>query len=286
MSLALALGAAAAHAAQQVPAPLVLNPEAREVTSATEQAELEGDQLAKQFGVAPLTSEQEARLPLSREVAAAMLPPGFYGELIRTEVQPRFQTGGEFPGSLVNLQNLVRQRTGQPPDIIGALPRTDLVEITKMLDPAERQRADLIAESFARIAAEIGGEVEPLIREAYAKALVARFTQLELSSFRHFFMSPAGMTFGRHLLALQSDINIRAATARASTRAVEVMQTQVPDIARAIGQLPVRRGLDDLSQAEKEKVARLLKIDVSELSRTMPSAGEYRARTEPRGLGE
>ena len=219
--------------------------------------------MASLFQTEPLTEEQNARLPAAQAVVGEMMPDGFYGEMMAGMMdkmlrpmltmfsQPEFVLGA---------------RLTVDAEAIEALEEAEQAELTAMLDPAYQARGDAMV---AVLTSRMGGmftAMEGPMREGLSKAYAVRFDDAQLADIAAFFATPTGGEYARESMALFADPQVM----QASMQALPAMMSGFGDIESAMREamtaLPAERGYDDLTEAQRERMAELLDVDPARLA--------------------
>lgn len=219
--------------------------------------------MAGLFQTEPLTEEQNARLPAAQAVVGEMMPDGFYGEMMAGMMdkmlrpmltmfsQPEFVLGA---------------RLTVDAEAIEALEEAEQAELTAMLDPAYQARGDAMV---AVLTSRMGGmftAMEGPMREGLSKAYAVRFDDAQLADIADFFATPTGGEYARESMALFADPQVM----QASMQALPAMMSGFGDIESAMREameaLPAERGYDDLTEAQRERMAELLDVDPAQLA--------------------
>ena len=219
--------------------------------------------MASLFQTEPLTEEQNARLPAAQAVVGEMMPDGFYGEMMAGMMdkmlrpmltmfsQPEFVLGA---------------RLTVDAEAIEALEEAEQAELTAMLDPAYQARGDAMV---AVLTSRMGGmftAMEGPMREGLSKAYAVRFDDAQLADIAAFFATPTGGEYARESMALFADPQVM----QASMQALPAMMSGFGDIESAMREameaLPAERGYDDLTEAQRERMAELLDVDPAQLA--------------------
>lgn len=219
--------------------------------------------MAGLFQTEPLTEEQSARLPAAQAVVGEMMPDGFYGEMMAGMMdkmlrpmltmfsQPEFVLGG---------------RLTVDAEAIEALEEAEQAELTAMLDPAYQARGDAMV---AVLTSRMGGmftAMEGPMREGLSKAYAVRFDDAQLADIAAFFATPTGGEYARESMALFADPQVM----QASMQALPAMMSGFGDIESAMREamtaLPAERGYDDLTEAQRKRMAELLDVDPAQLA--------------------
>ena len=219
--------------------------------------------MASLFQTEPLTEEQNARLPAAQAVVGEMMPDGFYGEMMAGMMdkmlrpmltmfsQPEFVLGA---------------RLAVDAEAIEALEEAEQAELTAMLDPAYQARGDAMV---AVLTSRMGGmftAMEGPMREGLSKAYAVRFDDAQLADIAAFFATPTGGEYARESMALFADPQVM----QASMQALPAMMSGFGDIESAMREamtaLPAERGYDDLTEAQRKRMAELLDVDPAQLA--------------------
>ena len=219
--------------------------------------------MASLFQTEPLTEEQNARLPAAQAVVGEMMPDGFYGEMMAGMMdkmlrpmltmfsQPEFVLGA---------------RLTVDAEAIEALEEGEQAELTAMLDPAYEARGDAMV---AVLTSRMGGmftAMEGPMREGLSKAYAVRFDDAQLADIAAFFATPTGGEYARESMALFADPQVM----QASMQALPAMMSGFGDIESAMREamtaLPAERGYDDLTEAQRKRMAELLDVDPAQLA--------------------
>ncbi len=219
--------------------------------------------MAGLFQTEPLTEEQNARLPAAQAVVGEMMPDGFYGEMMAGMMdkmlrpmltmfsQPEFVLGA---------------RLAVDAETIEALEEAEQAELTAMLDPAYQARGDAMV---AVLTSRMGGmftAMEGPMREGLSKAYAVRFDDAQLADIAAFFATPTGGEYARESMALFADPQVM----QASMQALPAMMSGFGDIESAMREamtaLPAERGYDDLTEAQRKRMAELLDVDPAQLA--------------------
>ena len=218
--------------------------------------------MAGLFQTEPLTEEQNARLPAAQAVVGEMMPDGFYGEMMAGMMdkmlrpmltmfsQPEFVLGA---------------RLTVDAEAIEALEEAEQAELTAMLDPAYQARGDAMV---AVLTSRMGGmftAMEGPMREGLSKAYAVRFDDAQLADIAAFFATPTGGEYARESMALFADPQVM----KAMMQAMPAMMSGLGDLnaamIEAMAALPAQRCYDDLSAAERARLAELLDVQAESL---------------------
>ena len=254
---------------------MVGTPALAQVDLAVEQAELQEmmDIMSTAFQAEPLTPEQEARLPAAKKAVAAMMPDGFYRKMMDDVV-------GQMMGPLQNdfgdeaMAAQVEQQVGLSIEELEErnLSKEQLGEAITILDPAARERSEVMTRVIVDGLTEVYSALEPALREGMSRAYAARFTDKQLSDINAFFATETGAVFAAESMAMMGDPQVMGAMSEATPLVMEQFPRLFEKMEAREAELPKQRKFADLSAADRKKVAGLLKLSVAELETRMVAA--------------
>jgi len=224
-----------------------------------------GEMFAGLFTSEPLTAEQEARLPAAQGLIETMLPDGFYakmmGEMMSSTLQPLMsmisgpQAANMILGGRLNVE----------PSVTEALSEDEKIELATLLDPSFAERGSMMQNMLQDIMVETAVMIEPGFKQGMAKAYAVRFDDAQLADIAAFFETPTGAHYARENIRLMADPQVMSA----SMQAMPAMMQQFGDLGakmeEAMAALPPERGVEDLNQAERDRMAELLGVEESSL---------------------
>ena len=254
---------AAAALVCAVPAAAQEDPERSESAMSPGDLDEFAGMMAGLFQTEPLTEEQNARLPAAQAVVGEMMPDGFYGEMMAGMMDKMLRpmlTMFSQPEFVLGARLTVDAET------IEALEEGEQAELTAMLDPAYEARGDAMV---AVLTSRMGGmftAMEGPMREGLSKAYAVRFDDAQLADIAAFFATPTGGEYARESMALFADPQVM----QASMQALPAMMSGFGDIESAMREamtaLPAERGYDDLTEAQRKRMAELLDVDPAQLA--------------------
>jgi hypothetical protein len=235
-----------------------------EDVSAGQMAEVMG-MMSGLFQAEALTPEQEARLPAATALVATMMPDGFYaemmGEMMDTMFAPMMgMINGDSAASIV-----LRARLDIAAEALEALSPEERVELAGLLDPAFDGRGQVMTNMLMEAILQASTTIEPLFREGLGKAYAARFNTAQLADIGAFFATPTGQVYAAENMKLMADPQVMSA----SMQAMPAMMGQMGDLAgrleAAMVNLPPEKTFEQLSAAERTRIAGLLGVAEAEL---------------------
>lgn len=214
--------------------------------------------------VAPASAPVDpARLAVSQRVVARLVPQGIYKKIMDTVftemMDQMFGQLGEMPiGQIAKLGGL-------SPAQAKALGDAKIGEIMAIYDPAWRDRQKRMMQGFSSGMGDIMGKLEPKVREALARAYAREFTAEELADLDRYFATPAGAHYAAQSLVIAMGPDMTKAMGEMMPEMMSAMPVLIQRAEEATADLPPVRKMDDLSPAERKKLAELLGVDPEKL---------------------
>ncbi len=210
--------------------------------------------LAAGFEVEPLTPEQEARLPLAREIVERVLPEGTMGEMMGSMFDgmlgPLAELGAQdSDGALANALGYSASELGIDDEATEAA--------LAIIDPAWRERDALAVEMTQAMMGDMMTRMEPLMRDVMAQLYAIYFDDTELADINAFFATESGANYARQSYRMASDPRVMAAVFSNPDLLFGPMMESAAEMEAAMEAVPAARGLADLSD---EEVARLVEL--------------------------
>lgn len=213
-------------------------------------------------GAAPATSDP-ATLALASRIAAAILPDGTFQQIMDASIGQMSKS--MMDGMLSIPINTLAKSLGQDPEKIKALDSTRLKDVLSIMDPAFQERTD---RSMAVTASEIGKlmtSMEPSFREGLAEAYARRFSLAELRDIDAFFQTNAGKAFAAGSMTIQTDPAFFTRMQQFLPAITNAMPQMMKKMQERTADLPKPKKPQDLSPAERERLATLLGLDPAEM---------------------
>jgi hypothetical protein len=238
----------------------------------------------KLFDTSNLPEPEPARLKLATVTASKLLPDGAYAkimdDMMKQMLTPLFNL---MPG-LSNSE--ISSTTGAPEDVVASLNDEQKAAVTQIIDPYHKQRGEQTMGVIMPLINEAMAIIEPAMRTGLSRAYARKFTAAELTAINGFFTTPTGNAFARESFALQADPEVLQATFKALPTIFTSMIGDKAKFEAKFAELPKKRTLADLSNAEMQELAKQLGVTVKSLedhkliaTETDPYATE--AGTEP-----
>jgi hypothetical protein len=224
---------------------------------------LAAPQLAAAQSAPAASSEaiEPARLEAAKRVAWQILPEGIYAKVMQTSmdamIKPMTDAVGDLP-----LAQLARIGGLEEEEVAG-LGTAKLKEMMAIVDPAYEQRIALMTKSMTDSMIKMMAMMEPSVREGLVKAFARRYTLEQLLDLDRFFQTPTGQKFAADTMMIYTDPEVIAAMQAMMPVMIEQMPAMMQAAEADLAALPKAKQWEDLSKADKEKLARLLGTTVT-----------------------
>lgn len=212
--------------------------------------------------VAP-AAEDPATLAQARRVVGRLLPPGIYKQIMGPMMDPILGNMNQTMKS-VPLRQLA-QLGGMTPADAARLDRVDVAAVMAIYDPHWEERMRLSTRAMIDAMADFMTTMEPDLREGMSRAYAHRFTLAELTDIDRFFDTPSGAKFASRYMTIMTD----PAVADSMKTMMPKMMAQMPQFVaaaqKATAALPPPRKMNDLTPAERSKIAAALGVTQDKL---------------------
>lgn len=230
--------------------------------------------MAGMFQSEPLSAEQEARLPAATSLVGKMMPEGFYAEMMGDMMDKMMRP---MMSMFASPEFILASRLSVEDDAMSGLDEAQQAEILTMLDPAWDQRIDAIMGVVMGNMGDIFTTMEPPMREGLSKAYAVRFEEQQLADIATFFDTPTGSVFARESMALFADPQVMSASMQALPQMMGSFTNMETAMDEAMAALPAERSYEDLTIAERNRLAALLGLSLEELEYAVITPGSAAA---------
>ena len=222
-----------------------------------------GEMMSGLFQTEPLTPEQQARLPQAQAIVSTMMPEGFYGKMMSDIMDKMMRP----MMSMFSAPDFVLgARLKVEPETLAELNEEQKLELVEMLDPAHDRRVDAIIGVLTGKMGGMFGAMEDPMREGLSKAYAVRFDERQLADITAFFATPTGAVYAREQMALFSDPQVMQASMQALPAMMSGFGDMESAMTTAMETLPKERAYDDLSAAQRARMAELLCVAQGDLA--------------------
>ena len=224
---------------------------------------------AAMFTAEPLTEEQQARLPLAKEIVGKMIPEGTLGEMM----------GGMFDSIFDPIMEMATSNPkGDVAKMLGVesyeldVTEEQAVELATILDPVWKERNSLMASTMPALMKDMMQVMEPPMRKAMSEAYAVYFNEQELNDIDAFFSTESGLAFARKSFTMASDPRIIGASMEAMPAMMESLGSLETKMEEATADLPAKRSFAELSAEERARIAEITGASVEDIQQTMEAA--------------
>ena len=213
--------------------------------------------LSAQTAAPSLTAE--AATPLASEIAAKLFPDGTYRKMLGPQMTQMLSgmtdgVGGMPMGPLLKAAGL--------PEVDAAkLDKTTMDQIMAIVDPAYKQRMRLMMDGMFAAMIPLFEKLEPDLRAGLAVSLDHRFSATQLAELRGFFATPTGNAFAAQQMLLFMDPAVMGRMQAAMPKIMAGMPQLIATAVKTNDRLPKAKKYEDLTPAERTKLAALLGVD-------------------------
>lgn len=204
-----------------------------------------------------------AALAEARLVVARLVPPGIYKKIMGPMMAPMFDNMGETMKA-VPLKEIA-EMGGLSADKAAALDKVDVDQVMAIYDPHWQERMRLTMHAMFDAMGDFFTTLEPEMREAMAHAYARHFTLGELRDLDQFFATPSGGKFASQYMTIMTDPAMTDEMKAMMPKMMQQMPQFIAAAQKATASLPPPLKIEDLSPADKAKLAKALGVDESKL---------------------
>lgn len=220
----------------------------------------------------PATTADPARVAAARPVVEKIFPVGTYRRMMNGALSKMID--GLMDGVLKMPVTQLARIGGVPEEKLVGMSEASMAEISAIIDPYYRERATRGMNIMMTSMGDLLDGFEPKVRDALTRAYARKFDDQQLKDLAAFFGTPTGEIYGRDSMMMFMDPEIMG---EMQAWMPELMK-KVPEMAAKAEQvsknLPPPRKIADLSQEERDRLARLLGVKASDLHDDATSSDE------------
>jgi hypothetical protein len=169
------------------------------------------------------------------------------------------QLGKQMSSSMFDIPLATIARIGGLDEADAAkLSQGTLKEMMDIIDPAFDARMAAMMSSMGRQMGPLMAEFEPDMRTAMARAFALKYSAAELDEINGFLGTPTGARFGAGFMALAADPEYLKAMEVMMPRLMQEMPGMMEKIMAETASIAPMRDYDDLTKAEKARIAELV----------------------------
>lgn len=200
-----------------------------------------------------------ALLAKARPIAATIIPDGvmarMMGPMMQKMLAPMLDGMTKMP-----VRDLMKAG-GMAPEEADRLNPATIEQIMAIVDPAYRQRMQILIGGMMPALGRFMGRYEPDMREGMAEAFASRYSSTELDQIGAFMRTPAGARFGSGFMELATDPHYLGKVQSMMPALMQAMPDIMKDSQAQLAKLPKPRSYKDLTPAERERLETLLGAD-------------------------
>jgi hypothetical protein len=204
-----------------------------------------------------------ATLAEARLVVGRLVPPGVYKKIMGPMMAPMIDNMGGMMKALPLKQ--IAEMGGLDAQQAAALGKVDVEQVMAIYDPHWQERMRLSMHAMFDAMGDFFTTLEPELREAMAQAYARHFTLGELSDLDRFFATPSGGKFAGQYMTIMTDPAMTDEMKAMMPKMMQQMPQFIAAAQKATAALPPPRKIEDMTPADKAKIARALGIDQDKL---------------------
>ena len=200
-----------------------------------------------------------ARLAVAKSLAARMMPDGTFELLMRSSMDGVMRS---LSNSMLDMPlRSIAKMVGEDPARIKALSPGTMRDLMAVFDPAFEQRMQIMSKVVGTELGRFMTTLEPSFRDGLAEAYAERFDLKQLNEIKAFFATPTGSAFASQLMTTQTDPAFMRRMQDVMPKMMQIMPGIMQQVAAATASLPKAKKAEDLTAADKAKIAQLMGID-------------------------
>lgn len=205
-----------------------------------------------------ITPADTAQVQAAHQVVDALFPPGTYRRIMASTMDALIGT----------MMDGAKRLPLREPAAMGGLPKGELsnlgdgtvAEVMAILDPAYEQRTQVSMRIIMTEMTEVMDSMEPSFRDGLSQAFARRFSAAELADMNRFFATPSGRAYAAESMVIFMSPEVVAKM----QEMMPVLMQRMPGIMQkaqtAVAGLPALRNPQELTDAERAKLAKLLGV--------------------------
>lgn len=199
-----------------------------------------------------------ATLAEARLVISHLVPPGVYKKIMGPMMAPMFDNMGDTMKAMPLKQ--IAEMGGLSADQAAALDKVDVEQVMAIYDPHWQERMRLSMHAMFDAMGDFFTTLEPELREAMAQAYARHFTLGELEDLDRFFGTPSGSKFASQYMTIMTDPAMTDEMKAMMPKMMQQMPQFIAAAQKATAGLPPPRKIEDLSPADKAKLAKAIGV--------------------------
>lgn len=203
-----------------------------------------------------------ARLAAARQAVDYVFPSGTYARIMNGTMDRMMDS---IMDSMAQMP--IKNLAGMSGVDTSKLGSATLAEVMEIYDPAFKQRMQIVTRTMMADIMGMMTQFEPDIRDGLAQAYAARYDARQLGEMNAFFATPTGKAYAADSYAIMMSPEVMAKMQAFMPKMMQQMPAIMEKVKAATDGLPPTRKYADLTDAEKDKLAKLLGITRSQLDK-------------------
>lgn len=218
---------------------------------------------------AALAPADPARLALARGIVLKLAPDGTYRKVMQGALD---QVSNGMMNKMMNMP--IRELVagwGLKQDEIAKLNNASIHDIMAIMDPAFDQRMQLTMNASMSTMTDVLSRFEPQMREGMAQAYARNYTLDQLTDIDRFFSTSTGSLYASRSMTLMNDPAVKSSMEGLMPAIMQAIPEMAKKVEAATAGLPKPKKFEDLNDADRAKLAKLLGVDPAELNKAKKS---------------
>ncbi|WP_242138701.1 hypothetical protein [Sphingomonas sp. TREG-RG-20F-R18-01] len=204
-----------------------------------------------------------ARLAVAQRIAARLLPPGIYKQIMSGSMDAIV---GSVGGAMKAMPlGQIAQMGGMKVEDAQKLDKIDLTQIMAIYDPHWEERQQRMMHAMFGAMGEFFTTMEPELRDGMARAYANRFSLAELTDLDRYFGTPTGAKYAATVTTIMTDPAVMNSMKDMMPKMMQQMPHFMEVAKQATASLPPPRRMEDLTPAEKARLAKAMGTEENKL---------------------
>jgi hypothetical protein len=204
-----------------------------------------------------------ASVAIGRSIAAKLLPDGSYQKVMRGSLG-HMMDGVTQQMMSMPMAQIIRM-SGLSPAQAPKMGTATMHQIMEIVDPAFEQRMHIMMPMMMEQIGQLMTRYEPQMRDGLAEAYARHLTLAQLTDLDRFLQTPSGSAYAAQAMQIQTDPALVAKMQAFLPDLFKAMPDIMQKVQAATANLPKPKTAADLTEADREKLAKLLGVDPAKL---------------------
>lgn len=220
--------------------------------------------LAQTESAPAAASANPIALAEARKVVVRLVPPGTYKRLMGSTMSNMMSSMTDSMKALPMRE--LAELGGMSAEDAQKIAKVDLEQVTAIYDPHWRERQQRTMTAMFAAMGDFFTTIEPDLRDAMAHAYVNRFSADELQDLDRYLSTPTGTKFAGMQMTIMTDPAMTTMMKGMMPRMMQQMPHFLEAAKAATKDLPQPRRVEDLTPAERARIAKMLGVGEDKLS--------------------